>query len=207
MTREQESILETREHRVLVRLFAFLVFLIGLVVFVPIASFAAEHGHEAPSIKDTLFYWINFLTYIAIMYFLLRKTLSHGWDSRRETIRAAADRGKIAAEAAQAELRNIEAKLKNLPTEIAAIKEAIVQETASEVVQVERDAKEAVNQIAAHTQSTIVAERKALERDVRRELASIVMAKVEQKLAGEMTSEKDAGLRRAAVGSARILAQ
>jgi len=208
MTREQEGFLETREHRVLVRLFAVLVFLIGLIVFWPLNSYAAGQASGAePSIWDTRFYWINFLLYVGGMYFLLRGILSRGWDSRRERIRVAAERGKIAAEAAQAELRNVEERFKNLPTEITNLQAVIAKEAISESEQVERDSAIAITQISNHTKTTIVAERKALEREVRKELAATVMAKVEQRLARDMTAEIDTSLRQAAIGSARMLVQ
>ena len=172
------------------------------MVFVPLLAFGSESGHhEKGSFWDIRYYWVNFLIYVGGLYFILRNTVKSGWESRGSSIEAAVNKGKYDLQIAEADLREAQAKLASVDREIQTIREEIRRSTKLECDEIVADANARAARILAQGKASATAEQKALENELRRELADLVLQRATERIQREINSETDAPLRSAALSS------
>lgn len=189
-----------------------------LMVLLPIAAFAAGHGsgaehgggeHEAHagSIMDIWLFWANFLVYVMAMYFLLRKPIVSGWESRRQGIAARVESSQAELKKAEALLVDAQEKQKSIPREIVIITQDIKTQGEREAQQIVEEAKKRASRIVAQAREGIAIEQKALQLAIKRELAELVTARARERLSQEITSGNDKVLRTSALQGVRGLVQ
>jgi len=112
---------------------------LALAIFSALPAHASV-GHGEPSIGDLTFYWINFVLYVVIMTFILRKPLAKAWSDRRARIKQSVARSTDEVDAAERELNAIEALTKTLPQEQEKIRQQIVEQANAEAADIIRQA-------------------------------------------------------------------
>lgn len=177
------------------------------VVLPAVASAAGGAHHGEPTFWDTKYYWVNFLLYVGLLYVLLKKPVSAGWNGRTATIAEAVNRGKLQLEKAEADLREARSRLASVDAEIAKIKSDIRRDTDLEGKQIIEDSRARAVRIVHQGKASAEAEKKALDLQLRRELAEAVLERAEAQIRRDVTAESDRGLRKAALSGMHGLVQ
>ena len=215
MTREQSNLIAAREKKLVAVIAIALSLLTLFLIWGPVTEAFAATGHgdqleghlegHAPTIGDLKLYWLNFLLFLALMWFVTRKGVPQAWNARRLAIRDAAERGKRAALQAQAEVDAATQAMATVNQEMEQVARTIAQDGDAEARRIMEDARATAQQIERQIAGTIAAEQRALQHAVRQEMAATVMHKVEERIGRELSPEVDAKLRAVAVSSARAL--
>ena len=217
MTREQSNLIAARERKLVAVIAIALSLLTLFLIWGPATEAFAATGHgdpgqlaghaegHAPTIGDLKLYWINFLLFLALMWFVTRKGVPQAWNARRLAIRDAAERGKRAALQAKAEVDAATQAMASVNQEMEQVARTIAQDGEAEARRIMEDARATAQQIERQIAGTIAAEQRALQHAVRQEMAATVMRKVEDRIGRELSPEVDVKLRAVAVSSARAL--
>lgn len=172
-----------------------------------LALAATEHGHEAAGFMSLQWYWVNFLLYIAIMFFILRKQVANGWGQRRGLIETAVNRSQIELEAAQQKVDEAEERLAGLREVLERVTVEIAQEANLEAKHILEDARARAERTAKQVQDNIQAENRVAELTIRTELSDVVISKVRGRLQSELNPDSDRALRQAALNESRAIIQ
>ncbi len=132
------------------------------------ASAASESGQDpASSTTGMLFRWLNFAVVIGLLGYAIRKKVLPRLRRRAEAIRTAIAAGGQARAAAQEELRNIEAKLAQLDTELAALRAAAEKEALAEAARIRDLARAECDKIRRAAQAEMEAAGRAARVELR----------------------------------------
>lgn len=177
-------------------------FAIILLVASSASAESAGHGggHEG-SPSDLIPYWINFATYIALMFLCFRKLIANGWVARKDQIATLVNKGKIERAAAEDALRAAKAKQATIQSQVQDLLTQIKREGVAEVQEILQDAKARAERARVQGEEMLAAEQKAFETALKRELAEAVVTKATEMLKGKVNADTDAGLRAKAVGN------
>jgi F-type H+-transporting ATPase subunit b len=97
------------------------------------AQGAEPGGEQKPEPPHELLYkTINFIILVGALGYLLRQPLAEFFSSRSASITKSLDEGRKALEASQIRLKEVEAKLARLETDIAAFKDSALREMEAE---------------------------------------------------------------------------
>ncbi|MCI5066350.1 ATP synthase F0 subunit B [bacterium] len=175
------------------------------VLLAPQIVLAASGG--VPSIVDTIPYWINFLVFVAVLGFIVRKPFLSYWAERTEKIAAAVNAGRDAELAAQAELEAQREKHASLDAEVQQLARRIEEEGKTEAERLVAEAHQRAKAIMTRAQEGIIAERANLESRLRDEVATEVLRKAESIVRGRLDERADRELRRRVLGEVQELVQ
>lgn len=181
----------------ILRLFAIVVG--GAVIFSDANAFAAVGGHHHPSPADLLWPAVNFVLYVALLFFLLKGKVVAGLQSRSDSVAAAINKASVEIEAAKAELAAVEARMVGLSGEIDRLSTEISVEGEKESTQLLDDAKQRAKRIVEQAHKSAEGEVKATQLAIRRELAELVVKRAEELLSREINADADKRLRTAAI--------
>ncbi len=149
-----------------------IVMLVG-VMFIGAADVAsASSGNRPPALSDLTFYWINFILYIGVMTFILRKPIKNGWAARTARIKKTVADCTDEVDAAERELNAIEALTKGLTTEQERVRQEIVSQANLEANDIVRQANQRAVRIREQAKEMLKGETRSAESAFRASLVS-----------------------------------
>jgi F-type H+-transporting ATPase subunit b len=154
------------------------------------AESAAEHGTEEHADSSQIWWkWANFALLAAGLGYVIGKHAGPFFVGRTAEIRKGMEEAAKARSAADARMRDIDARLANLSVEIASLKEASGREESAAVERARAQTAADVAKIQAHAEMEIAAAGKAAKMELKRYTSQLALELAEAKLRGRMTSE------------------
>jgi F0F1-type ATP synthase membrane subunit b/b' len=143
-----------------------------------------------------LWKFINLALFVGILvYIFTRKVkLGEAFRTRRENIKRELARAQNERDAALAKLKEVEGRLANLDTELAAIKKQSVQEAAEERERIARSTETEIAKLSAQAKREIESAGKVARHDLRKFAAEESVRMAEQLIRREIKPEDDARL-------------
>jgi F0F1-type ATP synthase membrane subunit b/b' len=114
----------------------------AMCALVQVTAPAHASGGKPPALSDLTFYWVNFVLYIGVMTFILRKPIKNGWAARTARIKQAVAQSTDEVESAERELNAIEALTKGLTAEQERVRQEIVSQAELESAEIVRNANQ-----------------------------------------------------------------
>ncbi len=176
--------------------------LIGLVIAATMV-FAQEHapaeGHKASaehSEHDALmpWKWANFALLFVGLGYLASKTLPPFFAGRTAEIRKGLADAAAMQKESEAKVASIEARLKSLEGEIAAIRSNAAAEMVAEEARVRKEGEEAIAKMRQHADVEIATATKAAQAELRRYAALLALETAEGQLRARINGSVDAAL-------------
>lgn len=155
---------------------------------------AAEHGSSGPAEVSIWWKWANFAILAGGLAYLIGKNAPAYFAQRNEEIRKGLEEGAELQREANARTAAMEARLKNLETEIADMKTKAKADIAAESERIQAETSAAIAKIQAHADSEIAAAAKNERAHLRTFAADLALKLAEQKLRGQLNPQSDAGL-------------
>ena len=167
----------------------------------------AASGNRAPALSDLTFYWINFVLYVAVMTFILRKPIRNGWASRTARIRKMVTECTDEVESAERELNAIEALTKGLAAEQERVQQEIFSQAKLEADDIVSNATQRATRIKEQAKEMLKGETRSAESSFRSSLVARAMQLAKERFTkGEFANREQAYLD-AAVERSRQLVQ
>ncbi len=132
---------------------------------------------------------VNFLIFVAALYYLLRKPVSEFFRQRAQAIARELEEARRAREAAARELEQTRARLARLDEEVAAIRARAEQEAEAEYERLWREAQIEAEKIRAVAEREIEMARRAAELELKTFLVERAMARARALLRQQLTEE------------------
>ncbi|MBM3765930.1 MAG: ATP synthase F0 subunit B [Acidobacteria bacterium] len=154
---------------------------------------AAEGGHASEGPSMTL-KWANFAILAAGLAYLIAKNAPAFFASRTAEIKKGLEEGAAMQREANERTAAMEARLKNLETEIAELRAKAKQEIAAEGERVKKETDAALTKIQANAETEIASAGKAERAKLKAYAAGIAIDIAEERLRGELNPSTDAGL-------------
>jgi len=155
---------------------------------------AAEHKSGGPAEVSIWWKWANFAILAGGLGFLIAKNAPAYFASRNEEIRKGLEEGAELQREANARTAAMEARLKNLESEIAEMKTKAKAEIAAEGERIQAETAALSAKIQAHAENEIAAAAKNERAGLKTFAADLALKMAEEKLRGQLTSQADAGL-------------
>lgn len=155
---------------------------------------AGEHEASGPKEVSIWWKWANFALLAGGLGYLIAKNAPAYFASRNEEIRKGLEEGAELQREANARTAAMEARLKNLATEIAEMKATSKADIAAEGERIQSETQAAMEKIQAHAESEIAAAAKNERARLKTYTADLALRLAEDKLRGQMTSQTDSGL-------------
>jgi F-type H+-transporting ATPase subunit b len=171
--------------KVLASLFLILSFLVQVV-------YGAEEGHHGitPTQIQNLIWWtVNFLALLIILFKLLRKPLVNFLQNRKETIQREYEELLRKKREAEAQYLELQAKLKNMEDEARQILQNYIEQGQKEKERIIKEAEEQAKRIMEQADLYIKHELEKAKEDLRKELAQEVIKLTEERLLKGLTIE------------------
>jgi len=146
-------------------------FFIATLAASDLAMASGSAGHQ-PSIYDIVPFWVNFVLYIALMTFILRKPIKNGWASRRTRIAEEVSSATSDMEAAERELATVEALTKNLSQEQERARTEILKQGELESDAILSAVKEKSGRLASSTKELLEGESRSAQAHFRAALVA-----------------------------------
>ena len=143
-----------------------------------------------------LWKFINLAIFVgALVYILTRKVkLGEAFKTRRENIKQELARARQERDAAIAKLKEVEARLARLDSEVAAIQEQSKREAAEERERIAKSTETEIAKLSEQAQREIESAGKAAKHELRRYAAETSVQLAEEIILREMKPEDDARL-------------
>ena len=175
---------------------------LSLALSVSESALAAGGAGHQPSIHDIVPFWVNFVVYLALMTFLLRKPIKNGWASRRNRIADEVASATSEMEAAERELAAVEALTKNLTQEQERARVEILKQGELEAEALISSAKEKAHRIDSSTKELLEGESRSAQAHFRAALVAKAVELAKSRfqtgeLAGRQSVYMDAAVDRA----------
>ena len=119
------------------------------------ALLAEQPAESESSSHEKLFDWINFILFVAVLVYVLRKPIGQFFSNRTATLERDLEEGSKALEAARSQLARAEEKLRTLEQDIAAFRAAAAQAWEAERDRLRRAAEEEAQRILESTRNMI----------------------------------------------------
>jgi F-type H+-transporting ATPase subunit b len=171
--------------KVLASLFLILSFLVQVV-------YGAEEGHHGitPTQIQNLIWWtVNFLALLIILFKLLRKPLVNFLQNRKETIQREYEELLRKKREAEAQYLELQAKLKKMEDEAKQILQNYIEQGQKEKERIIKEAEEQAKRILEQADLYIKHELEKAKEDLRKELAQEVIKLTEERLLKGLTLE------------------
>ena len=140
-------------------------------------------GGHGPSLNIEGFYTIDFLVFVGILVFFLRKPLANFIAQRRATLTSEiAEAQKLRAEA-EAKLKDYESRLASLEDEVARVMSEARQSAENERTRILDEANAAAERLARDAQIRIEQATRRLEHELRVRMVELSVEKAEELIA------------------------
>jgi F-type H+-transporting ATPase subunit b len=161
------------------------------------AGAAAEHGTAEHANPNEIWWkWANFAILAGVLGYMIGKNAGPFFRGRTADIRKGIDEASKARMAAEARMRDVDARLANLSSEIESLKKAAGAEQAAEAERLRRETVAEVAKVQTHAEQEIEAAGKAARSELTRYTAELALGLAEQKIRQRMTPQaQDALLR------------
>lgn len=166
---------------------------IFLVLLLPLALHAQEHG-SGPAEVAIGWKWANFAILAGGLAVLISKNAPAFFASRNAEIKASLEEGARLQREANERTAAMEARLKNLETEIGELRAKAKADIATEGERIKNETASLVDKMQAHAENEIAAMAKTERAKLKAFAASLAVDIAEEKLRGQMTGPSDAGL-------------
>mgnify|MGYP006274662357 CR=1 FL=1 len=175
---------------------------------IPAVAYAEESGapHHG-SVLDLAANWVNFLLYVGLLYFCLRKVIPSAWAARRNKIRETVLASKAELEDAERELDTVQALTRNLAQEQARAKQEILEQAELEAAAIKGSAAERAERIKVQAKELLVGESRSAEAQVRQSLVARALELARAQFASGEFSARQQSYVDAAIDRAKRLVQ
>jgi F-type H+-transporting ATPase subunit b len=147
---------------------------------------AAEHRHMPPPLGFALF---NFVVFAGIMYRLAGRPLREFVQARHITIKKDLDEAATLRRAAEARMKEYEARLAGLDAEIAGLVAGLRKDAEAEKSRIIASAEKEAARIRVDAERQIQTEMGQLKRELRREVVEVALAAAEKILQGNLRAD------------------
>lgn len=185
----------------------------GLAVFVLVVLVGAtDHaiagsGNRPPALSDLTFYWINFILYIGVMTFILRKPIRNAWAARTARIKKTVAECTDEVDAAERELNAIEALTKGLATEQDRVRQEIISQANLEASDILRQADQRAARIREQAKEMLKGETRSAESAFRASLVSRALQSAKERFTRGEFAGREQTYVEAAVNRSKQLVQ
>jgi F0F1-type ATP synthase membrane subunit b/b' len=167
---------------------------------------ASGAGHT-PSMADLTFYWLNFVLYLALMSYLLRKPIKKAWSARATRIKQTVADCTDQVASAERELNAIEALTKALPAEQERARQQIISQANLEAADIVKQAEQRAARIREQSKEMLKGEMRSAQSSFRTSLVSRALQLAKDRFSkGEYATREQAYVG-AAVSRAKQLVQ
>ena len=157
----------------------------------PAAEQSAEHGGDT---LTTVFKWLNFITVIGGLGYLLRKPMRDFFTSQRAAIQAAIAEGRQAHQKAEQRLAEIEQRLARLGDEVESLRQEAAAQATAEQQRIREATRREAERILATAQAEIESTSRAARLELRAYTARLAVTLAEQRIRQQLTPETHASL-------------
>jgi F-type H+-transporting ATPase subunit b len=163
-------------------------------LFLTLGAQAAEEGAAAAESATEIFKWINFAIVAGALLWVCLKKAPGFFRGRAEAIGSAIAKAGGSKAAADAQLREAEAKLANLEKEVAELRAFAEREAGAEVERIRAATRSDMEKIASAAKAEIEAAERAARLELKALAAKLAVEGAESLLAKRLTAEAQAGL-------------
>ncbi len=164
-------------------------------LFAVVSVHAAEEGGNAAAERATeIFKWINFAIVAGVILWLCLKKAPSFFSGRAEAISSAITKATVAKAAADAQLREAEAKLANLQKEVAELRTFAERESSAEVERIRAATHADAIKIAAAAKAEIEAAERAARLELKALAARLAVEGAESLLVKQLTPKAQESL-------------
>ncbi|MGB9760950.1 MAG: F0F1 ATP synthase subunit B [Caldimicrobium sp.] len=174
------------------RLFILLSFFLGLFYFVSLGLAAegeASHGVTPSQIRNLIWWTVNFIALIIILYKLLKKPVVNFFKNRKENILKEYEELLAKKKEAEAKYLELQEKIKNLKAEAEAIYQNYVEQGIKEKERILEEAQLQAKRIKEQAQLYIAQEMEKAKERLKFELAEEAVKLAEEILRKNITPE------------------
>ncbi|MEO6760039.1 MAG: ATP synthase F0 subunit B [Saprospiraceae bacterium] len=154
----------------------------------------AEHGSGGPKEVSIWWKWANFAILAGGLGFLIAKNAPAYFAGRNEEIRKGLEEGAELQREANARTAAMEARLKNLESEITEMRTKAKADIAAEGDRIQAETVSAMAKLKQHTESEIAAAAKTERAQLKTFAADLALRMAEDKLRHQLNSQADAGI-------------
>ena len=158
---------------------------LGLALTAP-AAFAATEGGGS---NLEIWRWANFLLLAGGLGYLIRKNAGPFFAERKKQIRADLAQAEEMRKDAEGRIMEVERRLGNLESEMAALREESALEARSETERMKQQTVEEMAKIRAHAEQEIASAGKAARLELKRYSARLAIHQAEQRVRGRITAD------------------
>jgi F-type H+-transporting ATPase subunit b len=183
----------------------------GVVGLIAAGSIAASNAHAAGGAVDPMYgiVWpyFQFIVFAAALTFFARKPITKMLDARRDALRTRLSEAREATLLAQRRAEEYEAKLKNLQSELDALRQEYAQDGVAQRDKLINEAKTAASQIMRDSErigQQLILESRA---EFKREIFEQVLAALDTKLQGDALHKVDDALKKNAFAGLKTATQ
>jgi F-type H+-transporting ATPase subunit b len=151
-------------------------------------SEAAESHHEESAFQ-IIARWANFAVLFGGLAYLLRRPMVEFFQNRRNEIKTGLQRAQDAQKTAESRMEEIERRLAHLAADVAALQEEAEKESLSDREQILAEARREVARVIEQSSQEIDRVAKALEHQIKEDLADLVIDRAGNTLRTEMTQD------------------
>ncbi len=144
-----------------------------------------EEAKESP--KQEVFLWLNFLIIVVVFWYFIKKNL----ETRAASIREDMERSRKELEEANRRLAAVEKELIHMDREIAALRNAALQEANAERARIEEAAKRDAEKIVHAAEQEIQATAKVMRQELRAYAADLAIGLAEKKIQSSISPESE----------------
>jgi len=155
---------------------------------------AAEHKSEGPQEVSIWWKWANFAILAGGLGYLIAKNAPAYFAGRNEEIRKGLQEGAELQRQANERTAAMEARLKNLESEIADLKSKAKADIAAEGERIQAETQVLIANVQANAESELAAAAKSEKAALRTFAADLALRMAEEKLRGQLTPQVDAGI-------------
>jgi len=155
---------------------------------------AEAHGVTATQIKNLIWWTVNFLVLMLILYKLLKKPVVNFFRSRQESIKKEYEELLLKKKEAEARYLELQEKVKNLKAEAEAIYQSYVEQGMKERERILEEARKQAERIKEQAQLYMAQELEKAKERLRNELAEEAVKLAEEILKKRVTPEHQRAL-------------
>ncbi|MFB3778641.1 MAG: hypothetical protein ACE141_13570 [Bryobacteraceae bacterium] len=161
-----------------------------------LAQHGAEGGEHAAggSSNELLWKWANFAILVGALGYLVYKNAGVFFRSRTEAIRKGIEEADRLRRDAEERASQMEERLKNLESEVRALRASAEQEMAAEKERLQRETEEGLRKIREHSEQEIASAVKAARHEVRVQAAELALRLAADKIRTMISPQVDQGL-------------
>ena len=148
-----------------------------------------EEAKESP--KQEVFLWLNFLIIVVVFWYFIKKNLVPYLETRAASIREDMERSRKELEEANRRLAAVEKELIHMDREIAALRNAALQEANAERARIEEAAKRDAEKIVHAAEQEIQATAKVMRQELRAYAADLAIGLAEKKIQSSISPESE----------------